>query len=123
MEKEKYWKEKAEKYKEMSLRGQRVNDKRASICPPPPPPAPVSHPDDLAMIIYLNEKIRKLEIELKETVAQHKRVLEEEKERLITASTVHEDELRERIDELETKILRQKETKILVNINLFYLNF
>lgn len=89
---------------------------------PPPPPTPVSLPDDIAMIRDLNERIRKLEIELKETVAKNKLVLEEEKERLITASTSHEDELRERIDELETKILRQKETKIQVNNNLFYLN-
>jgi len=116
-EKEKFWKEKIEEYKEMSLKGQRVIEKRASICPPPLP-ATLSHPDDLALIREQKEMIGQLELELKETVDRNKRVLEEEKERLVTASASLEHKLRRWIHELQTKILIQKEDRIKVILRI-----
>lgn len=99
MEKEKYWKEKTNEYKEVSLRGQQVVEKRASIYPSPLP-THLSHPNDLASIREQKERIDQLELELKETVTRNKRVLEEEKERLITASTALEHKLLSHIHEL-----------------------
>ena len=112
-EKEKFCKDKLDEYKEMSLRGQRVVEKRASICPPPLS-ATLSHPDDLALIREQKERIGQLELELKETVDRDKRILEEEKERLVTSSACLEHKLRRWIHELQTKILIQKEDRIKV---------
>lgn len=115
----KYWKVRAVKYKELSVRGQRVEEKRASVSFGPINEQLIQTQQQLEkeriVKADLKSKIEVLEDRLREAQTNFAKELEDKEKEWVITSTERETEYQHKISDLEDKVLRQKESRIKVS--------
>ena len=112
------WKAKAEKYKDIAARGHRVAEKRASVCFPPTNDALIQTQQQLEQEKMLNHKlndnIHQLQDQIRKLIATHQQDLTAAESHWNNEFSKKEVEYHLTLDNLEEKIIRQKEMKIKV---------
>lgn len=117
-----YWKARATKYKELSVRGQRVDEKRASVSFGPINEQLIQTQQQLEkeriLKADLKTKIEYLEDRLRESQTNFAKELEDKEKKWVITSTERETDYQLKIRDLEEKVLRQKENRIKVMFQL-----
>jgi len=117
------WKAKAEKYKDIAARGHRVAEKRASVCFAPINDALIQTQQQLEqeklLTQKLNDKNHELQDQIRKLIATHEENLTSAQTRWNDEFSKKEEEYHQTLDNLEEKIIRQKENKIKVGLYFF----
>lgn len=121
-----YWKARAVKYKDLSLRGQRVEEKRASVSFGPINEQLIQTQQQLEkeriLKAELKTRIEVLEDRLRDSQVNFAKELEERERDWVVTSTERETEYQHKINDLEEKVLRQKENRIKVSYAVCFCN-